>query len=98
MFDLASNLSEGIRNTTTVFDNPARDRVRMVSGRLARGNVKLTRIPSQPRHIPADGVLVVSFRLILVPSPLILVILAVCAPRSARTVLDEGFGEWRIPP
>lgn len=31
VFDLASNLSEGIRNTTTVFDNPARDRVRMVS-------------------------------------------------------------------
>ena len=30
VFDLASNLSEGIRNTTTVFDNPARDRVRMV--------------------------------------------------------------------
>ncbi|KAF7791866.1 hypothetical protein EIP86_002890 [Pleurotus ostreatoroseus] len=29
VFDLASNLSEGIRNTTTVFDNPARDRVRM---------------------------------------------------------------------
>ncbi|OCH96150.1 vacuolar protein sorting-associated protein 13 [Obba rivulosa] len=28
VFDLASNLSEGIRNTTTVFDNPARDRVR----------------------------------------------------------------------
>ncbi|THH01814.1 hypothetical protein EW026_g979 [Hermanssonia centrifuga] len=30
VFDLASNLSEGIRNTTTVFDNPARDRVRLV--------------------------------------------------------------------
>ncbi|KAL4243512.1 VPS13 family protein [Abortiporus biennis] len=29
VFDLASNLSEGIRNTTTVFDNPARDRVRL---------------------------------------------------------------------
>jgi len=28
-FDLASNVSEGIRNTTTVFDNPERDRVRM---------------------------------------------------------------------
>ncbi|KAL6309957.1 vacuolar protein sorting-associated protein 13 [Sparassis latifolia] len=28
VLDLASNLSEGIRNTTTVFDNPARDRVR----------------------------------------------------------------------
>ncbi|KIP11945.1 hypothetical protein PHLGIDRAFT_21259 [Phlebiopsis gigantea 11061_1 CR5-6] len=28
VFDLASNVSEGIRNTTTVFDNPARDRVR----------------------------------------------------------------------
>jgi vacuolar protein sorting-associated protein 13A/C len=30
VFDLASNVSEGIRNTTTVFDNPARDRVRLV--------------------------------------------------------------------
>ncbi|KAF5314046.1 hypothetical protein D9611_006808 [Ephemerocybe angulata] len=29
VFDLASNVSEGIRNTTTVFDNPDRDRVRM---------------------------------------------------------------------
>jgi len=29
VFDLASNVSEGIRNTTTVFDNPARDRVRV---------------------------------------------------------------------
>ncbi|KAH9937704.1 vacuolar protein sorting-associated protein 13 [Fomitopsis serialis] len=29
VFDLVSNVSEGIRNTTTVFDNPARDRVRM---------------------------------------------------------------------
>ncbi|KAI0068196.1 hypothetical protein BV25DRAFT_1793389 [Artomyces pyxidatus] len=28
-FDLASNLSEGVRNTTMVFDNPARDRVRV---------------------------------------------------------------------
>ncbi|KAF8274093.1 hypothetical protein EI94DRAFT_1696360 [Lactarius quietus] len=27
-FDLASNLSEGVRNTTTVFDRPARDRIR----------------------------------------------------------------------
>jgi len=29
VFDLASNVSEGIRNTTTVFDNPERDRARM---------------------------------------------------------------------
>ncbi|KAI0756975.1 vacuolar protein sorting-associated protein 13 [Daedaleopsis nitida] len=29
VFDLASNVTEGIRNTTTVFDNPARDRVRL---------------------------------------------------------------------
>ncbi|KAH9898385.1 vacuolar protein sorting-associated protein 13 [Cubamyces lactineus] len=29
VLDLASNVSEGIRNTTTVFDNPARDRVRL---------------------------------------------------------------------
>ncbi|KAF4605212.1 hypothetical protein EYR40_003995 [Pleurotus pulmonarius] len=29
VFDLASNVSEGIRNTTTVFDNPARDRSRL---------------------------------------------------------------------
>ncbi|KAG1749982.1 vacuolar protein sorting-associated protein 13 [Suillus paluster] len=29
VFDLASNLSEGIRNTTTVFDKPERDRVRL---------------------------------------------------------------------
>ncbi|KAI0361599.1 vacuolar protein sorting-associated protein 13 [Trametes cingulata] len=29
VFDLAANVSEGIRNTTTVFDNPARDRVRL---------------------------------------------------------------------
>ncbi|KAG6381178.1 vacuolar protein sorting-associated protein 13 [Boletus reticuloceps] len=28
VFDLASNVSEGIRNTTTVFDKPERDRVR----------------------------------------------------------------------
>jgi len=28
VFDLASNVSEGIRNTTTVFDAPARERVR----------------------------------------------------------------------
>jgi len=28
VFDLASNVSEGIRNTTTVFDTPQRDRVR----------------------------------------------------------------------
>jgi len=28
-FDLASNLSEGVRNTTTVFDRPARERVRL---------------------------------------------------------------------
>ncbi|KAF5390329.1 hypothetical protein D9757_002946 [Collybiopsis confluens] len=28
VFDLASNVSEGIRNTTTVFDSPDRDRVR----------------------------------------------------------------------
>jgi len=27
-FDLASNLSEGVRNTTTVFDRPARERIR----------------------------------------------------------------------
>lgn len=31
VFDLASNVAEGVRNTTTVFDNPARDRVRIVS-------------------------------------------------------------------
>ncbi|KAF5355629.1 hypothetical protein D9756_003767 [Leucocoprinus leucothites] len=30
VFDLASNVSEGIRNTTTVFDNPERDRPRLV--------------------------------------------------------------------
>ena len=30
VFDLAANVTEGIRNTTTVFDNPARDRVRLV--------------------------------------------------------------------
>ncbi|EIM83408.1 uncharacterized protein STEHIDRAFT_170692 [Stereum hirsutum FP-91666 SS1] len=29
VFDLASNVAEGVRNTTTVFDNPARDRVRI---------------------------------------------------------------------
>ncbi|KAL1697196.1 hypothetical protein GGG16DRAFT_107114 [Schizophyllum commune] len=29
VFDLASNVSEGIRNTTTVFDNPERDRARL---------------------------------------------------------------------
>ncbi|KAH9486936.1 Vacuolar protein sorting-associated protein 13 [Psilocybe cubensis] len=29
VFDLASNVSEGIRNTTTVFDNPERDRMRL---------------------------------------------------------------------
>ncbi|KAJ7293574.1 vacuolar protein sorting-associated protein 13 [Mycena rebaudengoi] len=29
VFDLASNVSEGIRNTTTVFDGPQRDRVRL---------------------------------------------------------------------
>ncbi|TCD71537.1 hypothetical protein EIP91_008918 [Steccherinum ochraceum] len=29
VFDLASNVAEGVRNTTTVFDNPARDRVRL---------------------------------------------------------------------
>lgn len=29
VFDLASNVSEGIRNTTTVFDKPERDRVRL---------------------------------------------------------------------
>ncbi|KAF8335473.1 vacuolar protein sorting-associated protein 13 [Cantharellus anzutake] len=29
VFDLASNVSEGIRNTTTVFDAPKRDRVRI---------------------------------------------------------------------
>ncbi|KAG5731737.1 Vacuolar protein sorting-associated protein 13 [Termitomyces sp. T112] len=29
VFDLASNVSEGIRNTTTVFDSPGRDRVRL---------------------------------------------------------------------
>jgi len=28
VFDLASNVTEGIRNTTTVFDSPGRDRVR----------------------------------------------------------------------
>ncbi|KAF9044538.1 vacuolar protein sorting-associated protein 13 [Hymenopellis radicata] len=28
VFDLASNVSEGIRNTTTVFDNPEKDRMR----------------------------------------------------------------------
>ena len=29
VFDLASNVSEGIRNTTTVFDKPQRERVRI---------------------------------------------------------------------
>ncbi|KAF8873711.1 vacuolar protein sorting-associated protein 13 [Gymnopilus junonius] len=29
VFDLASNVSEGIRNTTTVFDKPDRDRIRL---------------------------------------------------------------------
>ncbi|KAF8311204.1 hypothetical protein DL93DRAFT_2229838 [Clavulina sp. PMI_390] len=29
MFDLAANVTEGIRNTTTVFDGPQRDRVRI---------------------------------------------------------------------
>jgi len=29
VFDLASNVSEGIRNTTTVFDSPEQDRVRL---------------------------------------------------------------------
>jgi len=29
VFDLAANVSEGIRNTTTVFDGPQRDRVRI---------------------------------------------------------------------
>ena len=28
VFDLAANVSEGIRNTTTVFDAPQKDRVR----------------------------------------------------------------------
>ena len=29
VFDLVSNVSEGVRNTTTVFDSPARSRVRL---------------------------------------------------------------------
>jgi len=29
VFDLASNISEGVRNTTTIFDTPARERVRL---------------------------------------------------------------------
>ncbi|TFK57082.1 DUF1162-domain-containing protein [Heliocybe sulcata] len=29
VFDLASNVAEGVRNTTTVFDNPERDRIRL---------------------------------------------------------------------
>lgn len=47
----------GIRNTTTVFDNPARERVRLVSGSVFRVSNKL--IFYQPRLVPADGVLVV---------------------------------------
>ena len=42
VFDLASNVSEGVRNTTTVFDNPARDRVRLVSFFFATGSLSLT--------------------------------------------------------
>ncbi|PFH54473.1 hypothetical protein AMATHDRAFT_72271 [Amanita thiersii Skay4041] len=49
VFDLASNVSEGIRNTTTVFDNPEKDRVRMVYVIFTRS--------SKPRLIPPDRVL-----------------------------------------
>jgi hypothetical protein len=74
VFDLASNVSEGssirreftvdadaatpgIRNTTTVFDIPERDRVRLVS-LCYFANLLYSCL--QPRHVPADGVLVVN--------------------------------------
>jgi hypothetical protein len=76
VFDLASNLSEGmsypvrrtrlayrrsgIRNTTTVFDKPERDRVRLVSDYSNPHGPPLTLPCLQPRHVPPDGILVVS--------------------------------------
>lgn len=42
VFDLASNVAEGVRNTTTVFDNPARDRVRIVRLLSFRQGIALT--------------------------------------------------------
>ena len=61
VFDLASNVSEGIRNTTTVFDNPARERVRLVSKRVDGFDATYLILLLQPRQVPADGVLVVGY-------------------------------------
>ena len=46
----------GIRNTTTVFDTPARERVRVASSHPVSDCRRL--YSRQPRHTPADGVLI----------------------------------------
>lgn len=48
----------GIRNTTTVFDAPDRDRVRMVRHLQFIVSSIFSWYFQQPRHTPADGVLV----------------------------------------
>ncbi|KAG6851060.1 hypothetical protein H0H93_002952 [Arthromyces matolae] len=58
VFDLASNVSEGIRNTTTVFDSPGRDRVRLVRHIVICIDLfSAVNTNEQPRHVSADGVL-----------------------------------------
>lgn len=42
--DLVSNIGEGIRNTTTVFDTPERDRVRMPRLIPADGYLRVSRV------------------------------------------------------
>lgn len=48
-------MKKGIRNTTTVFDAPQRDRVRKVRSPASSRNAVL--ISLQPRHIPMEGFL-----------------------------------------
>jgi hypothetical protein len=53
--------NSGIRNTTTVFDKPERDRVRPVGDhKRPFANHQFLLYLIQPRHVPPDGVLVVS--------------------------------------
>jgi len=75
----------GIRNTTTVFDNPERDRVRAVRITLKLRCFVLLKIFLKARLIPHDGVLRVCHFIHECPAPL-----------KSDTVVFFSRGYWAV--
>lgn len=51
IFDLANNVTEGIRNTTTVFDQSGIDRVRLPRFTASDGVIRVGSAPSFPSRL-----------------------------------------------